>query len=180
MRITSWLAFTATFGCAGSPPPVPESAPVAAAAPTAVPTLAKSADSGQVDHVGPSDGAGPDGTNDVGFVATVDGPISAVFIVGVDAEGKPTGTFQADTLVGSAESPPELGAKPGSGTSGLGVLEEGKVMNAKDGSLQALGPGPHQLQLYLAPSPAIATGTMLRVYVQRPDKSLVAGATVTN
>ncbi len=98
----------------------------------------------------------------------------------VDDGGTPTGAFQADTLVGSAESPPELGVKPGSGTSGIGVLEGDKLLNAKDGSLPELGPGPHRLTLYVAPSPAIAAGTKLRLYLQRPDKSLVAGATVTN
>jgi hypothetical protein len=186
MQVASLLVLTVTLGCAASPPPGPADAqtapstPAASAAMPTAPTLEKSADSGQVDHVGPSDGAGPDGTNDLGFVTTVEGPLAAIFIVGVDDAGKPTGTFQADTLVGATESPPELGAKPGSGTSGLGVLEATKVLNAKDGSLQAVGPGPHQLQLYVAPSPTITAGTKLRVYVQRPDKSVVAGATITN
>ena len=31
-----------------------------------------------------------------------------------------------------------------------------------------------------APSPALQTGTRLRVYFQRPDESLVSGGTVTN
>ena len=43
--------------------------------------------------------------------------------------------------VGQAESPKELGAKPGSGTSGLGVVEGEKMLNAADGSLGELGPG---------------------------------------
>jgi len=78
----------------------------------------------------------------------------------------------------SRVTPLELGAKPGNGTSGLGVVESDKMLNAKDGSLE-VGAGPHRFTLYVAPSPA-AAGTKLRVYVQRPDKSLVAGGTVTN
>jgi hypothetical protein len=110
----------------------------------------------------------------------VDGPIATLFLVGVDESGKPTGAFQADTLVGESESPTELGAKPGSGTSGLGVFEGDKALNAKDGSLDAVGAGPHRLTLYVAPSAAVAPGAQLRVYAQRPDKSLIAGATVSN
>jgi hypothetical protein len=177
MRIACALVVMGMIGCAGSPTATPSSG---SAASGSAPTLEKSPDSGQVDRVGPSDGAlGPDGTNDLAFVAQADGPISAIFLVGVDDGGKPTGTFQADTLVGATESPPELGAKPGNGTSGLGVVESDKMLNAKDGSLEELGAGPHRFTLYIAPSPAVA-GTKLRVYLQRPDKSLVAGGTVTN
>jgi hypothetical protein len=144
-------------------------------------TLEKSPDSGQVDRVGPSDGAlSPDGTNDLAFVAQADGPIAALYLIAVDDSGKPTGTFQADTLVGESESPAELGAKPGSGTSGLGVFEGDKPLNTKDGALDGVGAGPHRLTLFVAPSAAVTAGTKLRLYAQRPDKSLVAGATVTN
>ena len=177
MRATCVLVVLGMVGCAASPP-ASVGEPTAS---TGTIALEKSADSGQVDRVGPSDGAlSPDGTNDLGFVAQVDGPIGAVFLVAVDSSGKPTGTFQADTLVGESESPAELGAKPGSGTSGLGVFEGEKALNTKDGALDTIGAGPHRLTLYVAPSAAIAVGTQLRVYAQRPDKSLVAGGTVTN
>ncbi len=177
MRSAFSLVVLGLVACGGSQAPAPQAAPVT---PEAAFTLEKSADSAQVDRVGPGDGAGPDGTNDLGFVATLDGPVAAIFLVAVDAGGKPDGSFQADTLVGSTEVPAELGAKPGSGTSGLGVLEGDKVVNAKDGSLEPLGAGPHRLTLYVAPSPAITAGTKLRVYLQRPDKSLVSGPTVAN
>src|SRR4051812_13196480 len=105
----------AMIGCAASPTPAPETATtvpaVSSASSASSASLEKSADSGQVDRVGSTDGAlAPDGTNDWGFVAKTDGPISALFLVVVDESGKPSGTFQADTLVGAAESPPELGA----------------------------------------------------------------------
>ncbi len=177
MRATGVLVVLGLIGCASSPP-------ATVGDPTAgegTITLEKSPDSGQVDRVGPSDGAlGPDGTNDLGFVTQVDGPIGALFLVAVDEAGKPTGTFQADTLIGESESPVELSTKPGSSTSGLGVFESDKPLNSKDGALDPLGVGPHRLTLYVAPSEAVTSGTMLRVYALRPDKSLVAGATVTH
>jgi len=164
------------IGCASGRPANPS--PAAQGGTT---TLEKAPESGQVDRVGPQDGAlKPDGTNDLAFVSQLDGPISALFLVGVDDSGKPTGAFQADTLVGATESPAELGAKPGSGTSGLGVFENEKPLNNQDGDLDPIGAGPHRLTLYVAPSTAIAPGTKLRLYFQRPDKSFVAGATVTN
>jgi len=179
MRTACLLVVIGMLGCAANPSaPVESGTPAASGASV---TLEKSADSGQVDRVGPTDGAlAPDGTNDLGFVAQVDGPVAALFLVAVDETGKPTGTFQADTLVGQSESPAELGAKPGSGTSGLGVFEADKALNSKDGALEAIGDGPHHLTLYVAPSGAVSAGTKLRVYAQRPDKSLVAGSTVTN
>ncbi|MET0795629.1 MAG: hypothetical protein ABW061_29195 [Polyangiaceae bacterium] len=177
MRATCFLVVLGMLGCAGNPP-----APVAeAAAQGSTISVEKSADSGQVDRVGPSDGAlSADGTNDLGFAIQADGPIVALFLVAVDESGKPTGTYQADTLIGQTESPEELGARPGSGTSGLGVFEGDKALNTKEGSLDGVGDGPHRLTLYVAPAAALGTGTKLRVYAQRPDKSLVASAPVTN
>jgi hypothetical protein len=180
-----FLVAWAAISCAGNPPvaqvPADRPAPAVAALSPASISLEKSPDSGNVDRVGTNDGAlAPDGTNDLAFVARTDGPVSALFLVAVDAEGKPAGTFQADTLVGAAESPAELGAKPGNGTAGLGVFEDGKLLNGPDGNLQAVGAGTHSLTLYLAPSPLLTTGTRLRVYVQRPDKTLLAGDIVAN
>lgn len=165
--------------CGGEGASVPPSKLGTAEAASA--SLEKSPDSGQVDRVGPDDGAlKPDGIKDLSFVVKVDGPVSAMFLVAVDDHGKPTGDFQADTLVGAMESPKELGAKPGKGTSGLGISEGEKLVNAADGSLTELGAGPHQVTVYVAPAPSVKAGTKLRIYVQRPDKSLVAGGTVTN
>lgn len=170
--------------CGGhTPPAAPPPSPVhgEAVATTDAATLEKSPDSGQVDRVGAADGSlGPDGTNDLSFVSETEGPVAAMFLVSVDRGGAPTGQYQADTLVGQVESPRELGAKPGSGTAGLGVVEGDKVLNASDGSLPEVGPGKHRFLLYIAPSPSLQPGTRLRVYVQRPDKSLFAGASVMN
>lgn len=169
-------------GCAGEG----ASAPPAAAAPASVAitsalTLERSPDSGQVDRVGADDGSlHPDGVKDLAFVAQVDGPVNAVFLVSVDDQGKATGQYQADTLVGDQPSPPDLGSRTGGTTSGIGVVEGGKLLNAKDGSLAPLGAGAHRLTLYVAESATLKPGTKLRVYFQRPDHTLVAGGTLTN
>src|SRR5882672_12448477 len=181
MQITKlgWLVLGLS-ACAGGAPP-PEAPSPAATGDSAGATLGKAPDSGKVDRVGATDGSlAPDGTNDLSFVSDVDGAIGALFLLSVDENGAPTGQYQADTLVGQAESPKELGAKPGSGTSGLGVVGGEKMLNAADGSLGELGPGMHRLVLYVAPSPGLPAGTRVRVYVQRPDKTLIAGATTTN
>jgi len=182
-QLIIWTAF-GIMSCAGNPPSVESGADKPPLPPTTASeslTLEKAPESGTVDRVGASDGAlAPDGTNDLAFVARGEGPVSAVFLVAVDAGGKPAGTFQADTLVGADESPSELGAKPGSGTLGLGVFEGAKMLNGTDGSLQAVGAGAHDFVLYVAPSPALTPGMRLRVYLQRPDKTLIAGAIVTN
>ncbi len=144
-------------------------------------TLERSPDSGQVDRVGADDGAlHPDGVKDLAFVAQVDGPISAVFLVSVDDQGKATGQYQADTLVGDQAGPADLGGRAGGTTSGIGVVDGGQLVNAKDGSLAPMGAGAHRLTLYVAESATLKTGTKLRVYFLRPDRSLVAGGTLTN
>jgi len=172
MRTTFVLVLLGVFGCAAAPPPtVAEPLPQAATI-----SLQKSADSGIVDRVGLTDGAlSADGTNDLGFSIQVHGPIAALFLVAVDESGKPNGTYQADTLVGQAEGPPELGAKPGNGTAGLGVFDGDRALNTKEGALDVVADGPHRLTLYVAPSAAVTSGTVLRIYAQRPDKTLVAG-----
>ncbi len=177
MRHLMWSMVVAVGLCACGGSKAPANAPL----PAGAPTLEKSKDSGKVDKIGTQDGElSPDGTNDLGFVTKVDGPVAAVFLVLVDGSDAPTGGYQADTLVGNAESPKELGGKAGMVTAGLGVFEGDKLLNATDGSLPALAAGPHTLTLYVTPLPMLTPGTRLRVYVLRPDKSLLGGQTITN
>lgn len=117
---------------------------------------------------------------DLSFHCIVDGPVTALFLVTVDEAGTPTGAFQADTLTGAAESPRELGARSGAGTVGLGVAMGNRLLNAPDGSLPPLGEGTHDLVLYVPASDTVAMGTRLRLFVLRPDTSVVAGGMVTN
>src|SRR4051812_40268627 len=115
MRISMPRALAAVLllGACGGEAATPPAAPAAIAA-TNVATLEKSSDSGQVDRVGPDDGAlRPDGVKDIAFVTRVDGPILALFLVSVDEHGAPTGRYQADTLVGDRAGPRELGSRAG-------------------------------------------------------------------
>lgn len=144
------------------------------------PSIEKSAESGRVDRVGAVDGAlAPDGTPDVAFVCNVEGPADAFFLAAVDDKGAPTGKYQADTLSGEEEAPPELHSIKGKTTAGIGIATGEKLLNAPDGSVK-LGPGPHRLVLYVTPNPSLTTGTRVRIYVRRPDKTLAAGGTVAN
>ncbi len=187
MRVGSLLLAVAMLipACGGEgaavAPVVPASATTAAATVGGALTLERSPDSGQVDRVGADDGAlHPDGVKDLAFVAQVDGPISAVFLVSVDEHGKATGQYQADTLVGDQAGPADLGGRAGGTTSGIGVSDGGQLVNAKDGSLAPMGAGAHRLTLYVAESATLKAGTKLRVFFLRPDRSLVAGGTLTN
>lgn len=183
VRIVGGLA-AVLVACGGEAATVaPPAAPSSPLAPTVTSgaLLERSPDSGQVDRVGADDGAlHPDGVKDLSFLAQTDGPVSAVFLVSVDDQGKPTGLYQADTLVGDQPGPAELGGRSGGTTSGIGVAETGTLLNAKDGSLAPLGAGPHRLTLYVAESATLKAGTKLRVFFQRPDRSLVAGGTLVH
>lgn len=173
-----WLAAMMTMtACVGPPDPSTARTPPSVTAAT----LDRARDSEQVDRVGPEDGAlRPDGVRDFSFTTRVDGPVGALFLVSVDEHRVPDGKFQADTLVGDAPSPPELGKKAGKVTSGLAVFEGDRMLNAADGSLPSLSAGPHTLSLYVAPNAALGASTRLRIYVLRPDKSLAPGATLAS
>src|SRR4051812_15876589 len=134
LTFLGWVFPALLIACGGeesSAPPAATPAAVPKAAPSTVVTLEKSPDSGQVDRVGPDDGAlRPDGVKDVAFVMQVDGPVAAFFLVSVDDQGAPTGHYQADTLVGDQPGPEQLGSRSGGTTSGIGVVENDKLLNA--------------------------------------------------
>ncbi len=175
-------AFVAAVGCGGgggADAAKPVNAP--AIDTSAVVTLGKAPDSGQVDRIGAADGAlSPDGVKDLSFVVEVDGAIESFFLLAVDESGKANGAYQADTLVGEAEVPKDISIKWGKGTAGLGVAEGDKLLNAPDGSVAPLGPGHHKLVFYVSASSAIAPGTRLRAFMLRPDKAIVASNVLTH
>ena len=117
---------------------------------------------------------------DLAFTSEIEGPISALFLVTVDDQGKPTGQFHADTLTGQDEGPRLLGSKLGGQTGGIGVFEGGKMLNSKDGALPQLGAAHRRLTLYVASSAAVQSGTKLRVYVLRPGGTVAAGSILSN
>ncbi len=173
-------------GCGGSEPaakaPDPTTTGGAAASSTtgggAVTSFAKAADSLKVDKVGGSDGAlAPDGNMDAAFTAEVEGPLAALVVVSVDAQGNPTSDFQTDTLVGDQKLPAELASsvKAGKNSAGMGVYEGGKALNAADGSV-SIPAGKHSLTLYFANTGTIASGGSIRLYGVRADQSVVKSA----
>lgn len=142
-------------------------------APTPGTNIAWSPDNRKVDKIGKEDGAmKPDGQPDAVITADVQGPAKALFIASVTGKGEPTGDYQADTLVGAEEPPVELSLAGANGkeTSGLVAFENGKPLNAADGSLRDLGAGPHKLALHFMDHKSLKDG--IRLWMQRPDGSL--------
>lgn len=177
MRILSAFVVAFLIGCGGAP--AESTPPPATPAPFKAITLEKAPDSGQVDKVGETDGAlKSDGVNDLAFALSTDGPVKAIFLVAVDANGRSNGRYQADTLIGDEEVPKDVAIKWGANTAGLGVSEHGNLVNTPDGSIPALPPGPHSIVLYIAPAKVLTPGTRLRVFVQRTDGTVDAGATI--
>src|SRR5581483_12187910 len=124
---------------AGGGATTPTSSTSAGPAPTPGMAIAWSPDNRKVDKIGKDDGAMKgDGQPDVVVTADVQGPAKALFVASVTAKGEPTGDYQADTLVGAEEPPIELSLAGANGkeTSGLVAFENGKQLNAADGSLR--------------------------------------------
>jgi hypothetical protein len=187
MRVTFAVALASVIvGCGGSdqpPPQTPANTTTASATPTGagggVRTLAAAPDSLKTDKVGGSDGAlKPDGSPDFALNVDLDGPVSAIFLLGVDAKGEPTGDYQADTITGLDQLPKDfpIAVRAGMLTAGIGVWEGDKMLSKNDGSIEPLGPGPHKLTLYVASTGVLKPGeSHVRIYVSRPDKSVVKG-----
>jgi hypothetical protein len=182
---------------ASAAPAIPSAseAPVASAAPSAVPTTAPtvslppppkgtvvsfalSAQSGKVDKIGGKDGNfKPDGVKDTVFDLEYEGMAKAIFVMTTDAEGQLTSEFDADTRVGDEAIPKDLAGimNLGKNTAGLGVFENGKLVNAKDGGLgkDGLADGKHKLTLHVSvkdfPKSAV------RVFVLNQEDRVVKG-----
>jgi hypothetical protein len=92
-----------------------------------------------------------------------------------DARGEPNGEQTADTIVGLLALPESLsGFALGKHTPTLAVLEGGRLLNAKDGSLHALPPGKHDLVVFVGKLEGhVPDG--FRVAVRFTDGSVVKG-----
>jgi hypothetical protein len=138
----------------------------------------RSKDFGKIDKVGKEDGKlAADGSKDAVFTLKVSGGVDAIFVAAVDKSGDSMGTFQADTLVGGQTQPNELAvAKAGKLTMGVGVFEGDKLLNKPDGSISGvLVSGEHTLSLYVEAAALLKAGKAVRVWVQMPDHTVVAG-----
>ena len=137
----------------------------------------KSPDMLKVDKIGGSDGAlKGDGSNDAAFSVEVDGSFLSIFVVTTDAAGKPDGNFQWDTLIANQEMPPEMKGlvKTGGMTGGLGVFENGQVVNRPDGSLAPMS-GSHKLDIYISNVGAFVAGAHFQIMLEKPDHTMVKG-----
>lgn len=171
-------ASTSTAPGAPSPPRPPPPAPKRGA----FTSFAFAASSGKADMIGNADGAlAPDGVKDLVFDAELEGgvPLVALMVVSTDADGKPNGKFNADSLVGTQLPPSENGAeiKPGMLTGGVAIYENDKLMNAKDGSLAPLPAGPHKLVVHI--SSKDAPKGPYKAYAVFDDRTLVASPIAT-
>ena len=149
----------------------------AAASSTKIVSFSVSNENLNVDKVGLRDGImKPDGTRDLAFTASIDGPYEAIFLVSTSAKGDPGYGLRADTLTGTEEIPTELGGVIDTGkmTVGIGVVEGGKFINGETGSARG-GSGLHSLALYVPNTATLQAGSFVRMYVRVPGGTLVRG-----
>ncbi len=183
---SSFVVALALAGCGGggattAPATASTQATSAATGPLAILSFAKAPESGTVDKVGTVDGNfTPDQTPDLVFDITVQGPVKALFVVTVDKQGAPNKKYRADTLVKDQEAPEELGGmlEQGSFSGGIGVYENGKIVNDGDGSLDAVRPGTHTFKIFVNRVESLGTGGHVRAYVTGPDGKPVASPVV--
>lgn len=175
------LALHTLTACGSAPARTAGAPPKSTAAEaTRILSFAVSDENLHVDKVGMRDGAhAADGSLDLAFRATTEGPVSALFIVSCDETGHPTSGYRAHTLVGESEAPAELGGalELGHMGVGIGVFVDGAAVNRADGSLHIDG-GTHQLALYTSNTGTLLGGSHVRLYVQAPSGELVAGPVV--
>ena len=147
------------------------SANAASDAPAAKPAT----DSLKVDKVKSSDGPiETDGSNDGAISLSVDGPVRTLAVMTVDDSGKPTDNQQWDTTVGNKPLPKGFEAPFDTveSTWQLGVFEGGALKNAADGTV-SLPAGHHDLVLYMSDSGYFTHEHHFRVFVERPDGTVV-------
>ena len=169
-------------GCGNSAAPAAAPSPATSAAPTTptrVTSFAVSDDNLRVDKVGMRDGElHPDGSPDLVFTATTEGPVRAIFVYECDEKGNPIMGLRADTATGERDIPPELGSviDKGKMTIGLGVFENGAAINEPTGTVHILD-GVHHLTLYVPDDATLKAGDYVRIWVRAGGKT-IAGPVV--
>lgn len=137
-------------------------------------TAGKAPTSLKIDKTSSTDGPiKTDGNNDGAATLTIDGPVSALALITVDASGAPADGQQWDTVTGKMPAGWKTSFEEGGSTWQLAVEENGKPMNAKDGTLTPLGPGKHVLMLYGSDSGFFTHEYKFMVLAERPDHSVV-------
>lgn len=134
----------------------------------------------RVDKVGMRDGMfRADGNLDLAFTATIEGAFDAVFVYSTNAKGEPVYGLRADTLSRGEEVPTELGSVVDTGkmTVGVGVFENGRMVNQDSGRAQLEG-GTHAVTLYTPNPGMLKAGDYLRLWVRAPNGALSASQVV--
>ncbi len=204
--LVSFLGFVGVgAACGGEPAPAkapeaPTEAPVASAS-TPAPTpsgawqaepgsgqkamegaflsITRAANSGKEDKIGETDGDfKPDGVKDLVFDVEFKGAVAAFFLVLVDAEGTPTGAFDADSLAGKEVFPGEISPTrdPRDVNAGIVVYKDGKMLSRPGGGLTVFPDEVHKLVLRV--SSKRATNGPMRAFAMLADKSIVTGPVV--
>lgn len=201
------LAFSSLcFACGGEsePPKAPDTtsttapAPAATAAATPGPnagqpqvdsgvpplqgefvSIVRAANSSKEDKIGETDGNfKPDGVKDLIFDVEFKGPVAAFIVASVDAEGTPTGAWDADSLAGKEIFPGEIlkTRDPRDVNAGIVIYEDGKMLNNAQGGITPFADGTHKLTLRI--SSKKANKGPVRAFAMLTDRSIVTGPIV--
>jgi hypothetical protein len=108
----------------------------------------------------------PNGRNDGVFDVTAEGPITALRLDTVDANGNQADGQHWDTV-------------PAGDIWYLGVEEGGKLINNADSSIPALSPGLHTLRIFADSSGYFVSGQHYRLSYTLPDGTQVGGPVIT-
>ena len=188
LAFSAFCAVPAVAGCKSSDTPPAEEPKVGEKPKHATDTTAKVTafavdnENLNVDKISMKDGnIHGDGNRDHVFTATVEGPLTALFLTTVDEKGNPLHGFRADTVNGHTELPPELAAAGqidvGRMTVWIAVVENNRFVNEENGSV-SLSPGPHSLRLYVPNTGTLRPNSHLRLYGRAPNGAIVGGPTV--
>lgn len=142
-------------------------------------SIVRAAASSREDKVGESDGNfKPDGVKDLIFDIEFKGPVAAFIVASVDAEGTPTGAWDADSLAGKEIFPGEIlhTRDPRDVNAGIVIYENGKLLNKPDGGITPFAGGPHKLTLRI--SSKKANKGPVRAFAMLADRSIVTGPIV--
>lgn len=142
-------------------------------------SIVRAASSGKEDKIGEVDGDfKPDGVKDLVFDVEFEGAAAAFIVASVDAEGTPTGIFDADSLAGKEIFPGEIlhSRDPADVNAGIVIYENGKLLNKPNGGIEPFAPGVHKLTLRI--SSKKAGKLAVRAFAMLADRSIVTGPIV--
>jgi hypothetical protein len=130
------------------------------------------------DRVGPGDQVTADGQPDIELTATVQGVVSGIILSVCDEGGRPS-VSHWDTYTGEAMLPAGFAWTAGKQTWVLGVSDgAGTLLNAGDGSFAAIELAtPTPLTLSAANPGGVGSGTLLCIWVMRPDGTAARAST---